>query len=104
MTVTAHRAPHVILRIAVALIAVAALMTPASRASAFTFTTIDVPGAVETVARAITNDGDIAGHFKDANGQQHGFLLVGGVFTTIDFPGADQTRARGINKSDSIVG
>jgi len=104
MNVTAHRAPRVILRMAVALIAATALMTPASRASAFTFTPIDVPGAVETVARAISNDGDIVGHYKDANGQHHGFLLVNGVFTTIDFPSASQTRARGINKDDKIVG
>lgn len=104
MTLTAHRAPRAILRIAIALIAVAALMTPVSRASAFTFTPIDVPGAVETVARAISNDGDIVGHYKDANGQHHGFLLVQGVFTTIDFPGARQTRARGINRVDQIVG
>jgi uncharacterized membrane protein len=78
------------------------------------FTTIDVPGAGSTTARAISSRGDIVGGYDKA-GVGHGYLLSGGVFTTIDFPGADTTPTRvcgqrggtaagGINLLGDIVG
>jgi probable HAF family extracellular repeat protein len=66
------------------------------------FTTIDVPGAVQTIANGINDSGQIVGSFSDAAG--HGFLDSGGTFTTIDAPGALSTDARGINDSGQIVG
>jgi hypothetical protein len=48
-----------------------------------TCTTIDVPGAVRTVANAINPRGDIVGRYDTADGVAHGFLLRGGEFTTI---------------------
>ena len=40
-----------------------------------TFTTIDVPGAVRTVANGINARGDIVGRYDSADGLRHGYLL-----------------------------
>src|SRR5215467_646140 len=70
----------------------------------YSFTTIDVPGAINTQAFGINDSGQIVGFFDDALGG-HGFVLdTGGNFTTIDVPGASSTRAFGINDSGQIVG
>jgi uncharacterized membrane protein len=69
-----------------------------------TFTTIDVPGAVRTVATAINPQGDIVGRYDSADGRRHGFLLHKGEFTTIDVPGSTDTRAYAINPRGDIVG
>ncbi len=69
----------------------------------YSFTTIDVPGAVETNAFGINNSGQIVGEFT-ASSRAHGFLLSGGAFTTIDVPGAINTQAFGINDSGQIAG
>jgi len=69
-----------------------------------TFTTIDVPGAVRTVAIGINASGHIVGRYFSADGAVHGFLLRKGEFTTIDVPGATDTRAFGINPRGDIVG
>jgi uncharacterized membrane protein len=74
-----------------------------SGASAFTFTTIDVPGATFTGAGTINNRGQIVGSYIDVSGF-HGFLLDKGTFTTIDVPGATSTEAGGINARGQIVG
>src|SRR3989442_11661944 len=90
--------------VALVLSAVALIITASSlRASAFTFTTIDVPGATLIEARGINPAGNIVGFFDDASGI-HGFLLSRGVFTTIDVPGATLTEAFGINPAGHIVG
>src|SRR5215471_16627464 len=72
--------------------------------SIYSFTTIDVPGALSTNANGINDSGQIVGSFWDGlNG--HGFFLdVDGSFTTIDVPGASSTGASGINNSGQIVG
>jgi probable HAF family extracellular repeat protein len=67
------------------------------------FTTIDVPGAIDTTPSSINNAGQIVGNFSDSKGQ-HGFLDVGGTFSTIDVPGASQALANGINNAGHIVG
>lgn len=73
-------------------------------ADGHSFTPINVPGAVNAVAYAINDNGDIVGSFVDANFNEHGFVDVGGVFTTLDVPGAFFTEARGINRDGTIVG
>src|SRR5690348_12647914 len=74
---------------------------PSAFATAFTFTTIDVPGA-PTNSTGINDTGQIVGTFSDAAGT-HGYLLSGGTFTTIDVPGAP-TNSTGINAMGQIVG
>jgi probable HAF family extracellular repeat protein len=79
--------------------------------SSFTFTSIDVPGAIATIATGINARGHIVGIYSDAAGNSHGFLLRKGDFFTIDVPGALvgvsgtlQTEANGINAKGDIVG
>jgi uncharacterized membrane protein len=72
--------------------------------SAQQYTTIDVPGSINTVASGINSQGDIVGTFGDSAGHGHGYLLHDGAFTTIDFPGSFSTEANGINSQGDIVG
>jgi uncharacterized membrane protein len=69
-----------------------------------TFTTIDFPGAILTVANGINHRGEIVGPYISLDGTRHGFLLREGNFTTIDFPGAISTEPIGINPRGEIVG
>ena len=75
-----------------------------SAGRAFTFTTIEVPGAASTTAWGINARGDIAGGYVDAGGVSHGFVLHDGGFTTIDVPGAIGSEARGIGPNGEIAG
>lgn len=71
-----------------------------------TFTTIDFPGAHDTVALDINHAGEIVGRYRSAtDGNTYGFLLRrNGEFTTIDFPGAVLTVAAAINSRGNITG
>jgi uncharacterized membrane protein len=69
------------------------------------FTTIDVPGATETLAaRGINARGDIVGNYHDSAFNRHGYLLRNGRFTRIDYPGAIVTLADRINNAGDITG
>jgi hypothetical protein len=93
------------LRTVVVLGAVLILVGTPATASAFTFFTIDVPGATSTEAAAINPEGQIVGNYADAAGILHGFVLLRGTtFITIDVPGATSTEASGINPRGWIVG
>ena len=83
-----------------AVLAVGLLTSPAL---ASTFTTIDFPGALSTLAVGINDHGQIVGHYS-AGGRLHGFLLDKGAFTTIDVRGAVNTCPAGINNRGQIVG
>ena len=80
------------------------LLLTASNVFAFTFTTIDVPGATGTGAARSNAVGQIVGGYTDASGMGHGFLLDNGTFITIDFPSATGTTTFGINAAGQIVG
>jgi hypothetical protein len=69
-----------------------------------TFTRIDFPASVFTLAAGINSSGDIVGRYADAAGVNHGFLLSGGTFTSLDIPGAEFTRPVCINDYGDIVG
>ena len=78
-----------------------------ARAQGFTFTTIDSPNSVFTVARAVNSQGDIVGWFIDnASFKRHGYLLSNGTFTQIDFnnDASRRTTALGLNNGGDIVG
>ena len=66
-------------------------------------TTIDFPGALDTLALDINERGDIVGRYINADKKTHAFLLSKGVFTTIDFPGAIVTTANGINSRTILI-
>jgi probable HAF family extracellular repeat protein len=69
-----------------------------------TFTTIDYPDAVATLAVGINDSGQIVGRYVDSAGIFHGYLLSDGNFTPIELPGASATRPLGINLDGDIVG
>src|SRR6266404_6119313 len=103
--------PKTILAATMAVGSLLAVASPAS-AAAFSFTTIDVPGAIPGSTRAggINNSGQIVGSFV-AGAKTHGFLDIGGSFTTIDVPAPPPppgtvafTVAYGINGAGQVVG
>jgi probable HAF family extracellular repeat protein len=74
------------------------------------FTTIDFPGAPDTLALAINNRDQIVGASIDAENTKRGFLLQEGEFTAIDHPDATSevegggTALYGLNDRGQIVG
>jgi hypothetical protein len=68
------------------------------------FHTLNVPGALSTVALGLNNEGQIVGHYEDASQVQHGFLLSHGVYTTVDFPGQTGNELYRINDHREMVG
>ncbi len=66
------------------------------------FTSIDVPGAIETHAFKINPRGQIVGSYWGTDGKGHVFLLSDGEFTTIDFPGAFETPFHGEAQNGGI--
>jgi probable HAF family extracellular repeat protein len=69
------------------------------------FTSIDVPGALNTLGtRAINARGDIVGTFIGADGLTHIFVLSDGEFAQVDYPGASSTLAGGINNAGDVTG
>jgi uncharacterized membrane protein len=82
-----------------------ACAVPYARSGPPTFTTVDFPGAIFTDCVGINRFGDIVGHYVDAAGIDHGYLLHKGSFTTVDFPGnAEGGHVHDINSSGAIVG
>jgi hypothetical protein len=75
-----------------------------ANATAYTFTTIDGPGAFFTTASGINDAGQIVGTFRDSIGSIFGFLDTGGSFTVLDVPGGRNTQPFGINNAGQIVG
>ena len=74
----------------------------------FTFTTIDVPGAVGTAVDGNSPPDAISGEYDDLGGITHGFIFRGGVYTTIDVPvpnaNPSYTTINGINASGQLSG
>lgn len=70
----------------------------------FSFTSIDVPGAVATRALGLNNHGEIVGDYFDASGTRHGYVLRYGKFTSFDFPGSIETRGIAVNDRGDIGG
>jgi hypothetical protein len=74
-------------------------------ADTFSYITIDLPGATQTLAAGINSSGQIVGGYILPDQSRHGFLDVGGVFTTVDNPNATSgSENTGINDSGQIVG
>jgi len=72
-------------------------------------TTLDFPGASDTLALGINESGTVVGYWDllDANGNlvaAHGFKWKDGVFTEADFPGSADTFVFGINARGDLVG
>lgn len=75
-----------------------------------TVTTVDVPGAADTLLYGANNHGAVVGQYVDADGLEHGFELEHRVLTVIDPPGSPATPAArdlsafDINDRDQVVG
>ena len=72
-------------------------------------TTLDFPGASDTIAFGINESGTVVGQWDllDSNGTlliNHGFVWKNGSFTQVDFPGAGDTYLFGINARGDLVG
>lgn len=67
------------------------------------FVQIDVPGATDTIPRAISN-ANVAGFYFDQSGNLHGFTGMNGAALTIDYPGAVFTQVGGINNNGDVTG
>jgi len=65
-----------------------------------TFVTFDVPGATNTSAYDIDDEGTVTGTYHDANLVRHGFVRSrGGKLTTFSVPGSASTFPSGLNTS-----
>jgi uncharacterized membrane protein len=72
-------------------------------------TTLDFPGASETLAFGVNESGTVVGYWDllDASGNllvEHGFKWKDGAFTEVDFPGSVDTAVIGINARGDLVG
>ena len=68
------------------------------------FTTVDMPGASDTVATGINDSGQITGDYYDNTGTPHGFVDTGGSFIPLDIANASGTEPFGIDGSGQPVG
>ncbi len=85
--------------------ALGGLASPAwAQGPPYTFTKIQVPGAMKTEASGINNAGQVVGTYWSFDGTVHGYLFDGSTHATIDFPGAPYTFVFGINAAGQIVG
>ncbi len=75
----------------------------AGSARAYTFVTLNYPGATQTYAYGINDSGHISGFYTDGSGG-HGFVYDGSTWTTLDYPGTSSTYAYDINDSGVIAG
>jgi len=68
---------------------------------------LDYPGAVETVAGSINDNGTIVGWYSNhlpPNEWRHGFLYSNGKWATLNYPSTLQTSLTGISNGNLIVG
>src|SRR4051794_33007204 len=89
-------------RVGVAGLGLACFSLAGQANAAPTFSTIDYPGSVFTTSGGINRFGDVVGHYIDAAGIDHGYLLRKGTYTTVDFPGSDGGHVHDINSSGAI--
>ncbi len=68
------------------------------------FELLNIPGSATAQATGINNSERVCGFFVDANGVNHGFLLIGGQFSVLDFPASTGTQALGLNNKGLVVG
>jgi uncharacterized membrane protein len=66
--------------------------------------TVKYPGATDTCAEALSENGKIVGHYVDASGATHGLRWIGKTYSSFDYPGAVDTYGFGVNDSGAIIG
>ena len=71
------------------------------------YTTLNVPGAMQTQARGINDFGQISGMYAtnfSSSFPRHGFLFSSGQYSSLDVPGSIETIAEKLNNPGQIVG
>lgn len=69
-----------------------------------TATTIDYPGAYNTICYGINNSGEVVGQYVDTEGFYYAFEYENGTYTIMDPPGATYAGAGAINNLGEIAG
>ena len=59
-------------------------------ATTYDFTTLDVPGAEDTVAYGINDSGAVTGDYNGTSGTL-GFVYSGGTYTTLEYPDSGES-------------
>ena len=102
---------RVIIRLAIVMLLVAALVVPfapavsaAADTPTYAFSTIDYPGSIVTAPWGINAAGDIVGAYVVPGERAHGFVLSEGFWTTVDVNSDNGTTVIGIGPSGEIVG
>jgi uncharacterized membrane protein len=68
----------------------------------FKFSTINVPGALETHPRGVNNAGVSVGVYLGTDAVFHSYILKGKTLTTLVHPTSTATTALGINRTGAI--
>ena len=70
------------------------------------YTTLDVPGAIYTIAGALNNEGVVTGLYVNPDTSHHGFIWSKGQFFTVDanVPGSIGTEWIGLNNHGDLAG
>jgi len=96
-----------VLAFALAFTVVAATAADAPPLS-FKFTTVNVPGAMDTYPGGVNNAGVSVGEYLDSSGAAHGYILNGKKLTTLDDPKGEAGTTGGSNLNPdgaiSVVG
>src|SRR3990172_6889776 len=79
-------------------------MALVKEAGAYSFTSLDVPGATAAIAFGINDAGGVVGYYYDATVVRYGFTYDGSSYSSLNVPGAIETVAFGINDAGSVVG
>ena len=69
-----------------------------------TYTTLNFPGSLATIAMAINDQGRVAGTFLDTTGASHGFFFQNGHYTQYDLHKDEGTGVFGINAQGDFAG
>jgi uncharacterized membrane protein len=67
-------------------------------------TEIDVPGATDSLAQDINNEGDVSFEWLDSAGKTHGALLHAGKYYKFEYPKSPWGFATGLNDRNVMVG
>lgn len=83
-----------------------ALGSSASAQSSYTFSRIQVPDVIYTLATSINNRGTIVGSYSRGDGQQHAFIARDGQFSdfAVSVAGATNTSIAALNNREDLVG
>ena len=91
-------------RIVLTSLSIVFLLLSTGALAQYTFTTVDVPGAMETDCNGINRAGVVVGFYLDTSGLAHGFEFVNGSFKFMDVPKSQGTYPYGINDHGQAVG